>query len=354
MPGNSFGTLLKLTSWGESHGPAVGGVLDGCPAGMELSEIDLQKDLDRRKPGQSKLTTQRKEPDKVKILSGLFEGKTTGTPIAFIIENEDKNSSAYDDIKDKFRPGHADYSYHAKYGIRDHRGGGRSSARETAVRVAAGAIAKKILGDIRIIGFTMQIGDIAVREFNIANIEKNLVRCPDAKAALKMEKLIDETRKAGDSIGGIVEIRAVNVPAGLGEPVYGKLDGDLASALVGINAVKGVEFGDGFGAAFMKGSEHNDEMVIDNGKPSFKTDHSGGIIGGISTGQEIIARIAVKPTPSIIAKQDTININGEEAEITVEGRHDPCICPRVIPVAEAMMALVLADHFLLNKTSRVQ
>lgn len=353
MAGNSFGSLLRLTSWGESHGHAIGGVLDGCPAGMELSEADLQKDLDRRRPGQSRQTSQREEPDKVTIISGVFEGKTTGAPIAFIIENRDRDSSAYEKIKDVYRPGHADFTYQTKYGIRDYRGGGRSSGRETAVRVAAGAIAKKILGKVKIVGYTIRIGNVVVRDFMESEIEKNAVRCPDAKAAREMETAVDTARKAGDSVGGIVEVTASNVPAGLGLPVYNKLNADLASALMGINAIKGVEIGSGFACASMKGSEHNDPMEIEDGKPRFKSNRAGGIIGGISTGQDIVVRIAVKPTPSILAEQETVNLRGEEVKIKVEGRHDPCICPRVVPVAEAMVALVLADHLLLKRADKI-
>jgi len=353
MAGNSMGILLRLAGWGESHGPAIGGVLDGCPAGMELCEADLQKELDRRRPGQSRVTTQRKEPDRVRILSGLFEGKTTGTPIAFIIENEDKDSRAYDKIRDIYRPGHADFTYEARYGVRDHRGGGRSSARETAVRVAGGAIAKKILGGVKITGYTTRIGNVAMEKFIEAEIEKNPVRCPDPTAANEMVKAIDEARKSGDSLGGIVEVRAGNVPAGLGLPVYHKLSGDLASALMGINAVKGVEIGEGFGCVLMRGSEHNDQMEMIDGKPGFKTNHAGGILGGISTGEDIVVRIAVKPTPSILKEQETVNRRGENVKVVVEGRHDPCVCPRAVPVAEAMVALVLADHLLVKRAAKI-
>ncbi|MBI3582142.1 MAG: chorismate synthase [Nitrospinae bacterium] len=350
---NVFGRLLRLASWGESHGPAIGGVLDGCPAGIDLSERDMQRELDRRRPGQSRMTTARKEPDAVQILSGVFEGKTTGASIGFVIENKDKNSSSYEKIKDVYRPGHADYTTEAKYGVRDWRGGGRSSARETAVRVAAGAVARKILGGVKIIGYTLQIGDVRTSRFDRDEIEKNPVRAPDAEAAKKMEELVERVRKEGDSIGGVVEVVAENVPAGLGAPVYGKLSADLASAMMGINAIKGVEIGSGFKCAAMRGSEHNDRMEPGGDRPKFKTNNSGGILGGISNGDKIVVRIAVKPTPSILKEQDTVDKNMRRTKITVEGRHDPCICPRVVPVAEAMMALVLADHLLLQRTSRI-
>lgn len=353
MGGNSFGNLLTLTTWGESHGDAIGGVLDGCPAGLRLSLKDIQKELDRRKPGQSAITSQRKESDKVKIVSGLLDSVTTGTPISFIIETVDKDSSAYDSLKDVYRPGHADYTYDAKYGIRDWRGGGRSSARETAVRVAAGAIAKQILGGIEITGYTVRVGDVEMKSFDAAEIEKNAVRCPDKSAAKEMVKAIEAARKAKDSLGGIVEVIVKDCPAGLGMPVYNKLSADLASALMGINAVKGVEIGDGFKAASMKGSEFNDAMESRGGKIAFKTNHSGGILGGISSGADIVVRMVVKPTSSIPREQSTVDKTGNPAVVRVEGRHDPCLCPRAVPVAEAMVALVLADHLLLNRAARI-
>lgn len=353
MAGNIFGIILRLTSFGESHGHAVGGVLDGCPAGLKISEAELQKELDRRKPGQSKITSRRKEPDAVRIISGVMDSIATGAPIAFIIENVDKDSGAYEDIKNIYRPGHADYSYDKKYGLRDWRGGGRSSARETAVRVAAGAIAKKIIPDMKIKAFTVQVGGIKAKKFDASEIEKNPVRCPDKDVAKKMVALIKSARKEGDSVGGIVEIRVKNVPAGLGLPVYDKLNANLASALMGINAVKGVEIGEGFKAASMKGSRHNDAMDIKNGKVYFKTNHAGGILGGISNGNDIIMRIAVKPTPSILRAQSTVDVKGKRQTVRISGRHDPCICPRVVPVAEAMTALVLADHWLLNRSARI-
>ncbi|MDH5541822.1 MAG: chorismate synthase [Nitrospinota bacterium] len=353
MPGNTFGTLLRLTTWGESHGAAIGGVLDGCPSGIELSEADMQVDLDRRKPGQSRHASQRKEPDTVEILSGLFEGKTTGAPISFLIKNRDKDSSAYEDIKNLYRPGHADLSYDMKYGFRDYRGGGRSSARETAVRVAAGAIAKKIIAGIKVTGYTIQIDGVRAETFSEEEIEKNPVRSPDPKAAEEMEKIIDLARKAGDSVGGIVEVTASNVPPGLGQPVYGKISADLASALMSINAIKGVEIGAGFACASMKGSEFNDPITAKGGKFTFKSNNAGGILGGITSGQDIVVRIAVKPTPSILKEQETVDKDGKSASISVTGRHDPCICPRVVPVAEAMVALVLADHILIGRSSRI-
>jgi len=351
--GNSFGNLLRLTTWGESHGGMIGGVLDGCPAGLRISPGDMQRELDRRRPGQSGITTQRREPDRVKIVSGLMDSVTTGAPISFIIENEDSDSSAYEKIKDVYRPGHADYTYDAKYGIRDWRGGGRSSARETALRVAAGAIAKTILSGVKITGYTVRIGGIRMESFSEDEIEKNAVRCPDAIAAAQMIKAIEAARKDRDSLGGIVEVRAKNVPPGLGMPVYRKLNAEIASALMGINAVKGVEIGGGFRCAAMKGSEFNDEMEPGTGGPGFKTNHAGGILGGISNGNDIVVRIAVKPTPSLPREQKTVDKNGKPASVIVEGRHDPCICPRVVPVAEAMVALTLADHLLLNRAARI-
>lgn len=350
---NTFGRLLRLTSFGESHGPAIGGILDGVPAGLALSEADLQKELDRRRPGQSRATTQRKEPDTAQILSGLFEGTTTGSPVAFIIRNADKNSSHYDSIKDKFRPGHADYSWDAKYGLRDWRGGGRSSGRETAVRVAAGAVARKIIPGIKIAACTVQVGDIVATGYDESEIERNAVRAADAAAAEKMAALIEEVRRNGDSIGGAVRVSAEGVPPGLGAPVYGKLNADLAAAMMGINAVKAVEIGAGFGVAALRGSQNNDPMEMKNGAVAFRSNNAGGILGGVSSGAPIVMRIAVKPTPSITIEQDTVDRAGRNVKIGVEGRHDPCICPRIVPVAEAMMALVLADHVLLNRSARM-
>ncbi len=346
---NSFGTIFRITTWGESHGKAVGVVIDGCPPNLIISEEDIQKELDRRKPGQSKLTTPRKEQDKAMIMSGIFEGKTTGTPIAIMVVNEDIDSSKYEKIKELYRPGHADYTYNKKYGIRDWRGGGRSSAREHIGRVAAAAIAKKLLQKkgITITGYTKQAGNITIedKEVEFAEIEKNPVRAAHRKKAEEMEKLILKTKQQGDSIGGIVEVIAKGVPAGLGEPVFDKLSADIAKAVMSIGAVKGIEIGDGFKVAEMKGSEANDEID----EKGFRTNHAGGILGGISSGQDIIVRAAIKPTPSIQKEQTTINTKGKEQKIIVEGRFDSCLCPRAVPVIEAMIALVLADHLLRQK-----
>ena len=348
MTGNSFGKLFKITTWGESHGKAVGVVVDGCPCNVEIDKKEIQKELDRRKPGQSKSTTQRKEEDRVEILSGLFNGKTTGMPISLIVENKDKDSSKYEKIKDTFRPGHADFSYEKKYGIRDFKGGGRSSGRETIGRVAAGAIAKKILKkeDVRIFGFTKQIGNIKAKDIDFEVIENNSVRCPDEKKAKEMEKIIENVKEEGDSIGGVAEIIVRNCPTGLGDPVFDKLDAELSKALMSIGAVKGVEFGSGFSVANRKASENNDEM----NRNGFVSNNAGGILGGISTGQDIVIRIAVKPTPSIFKKQKTVDKNGKEKEIKIKGRHDPCIVPRIVPVAESMAALALVDRFLIQRS----
>ncbi len=346
---STFGTIFRVTTWGESHGKAVGVVIDGCPANIELSEKDIQKELDRRKPGQSKVTTPRKEDDKAIIMSGIFEGKTTGTPIAIMVMNEDIDSSKYEKIKELYRPGHADYTYDKKYGIRDWRGGGRSSAREHIGRVAAGAIAKKILEmkGIKITGYTKQVGSIRIKdeEIDLSQIEKNPVRAANKKKADEMEKLILKTKEQGDSTGGVVEVIAKGVPPGLGEPVFDKLSADIAKAVMSIGAVKGIEIGDGFKAAEMKGSEENDEIT----EHGFKTNHAGGILGGISSGQDIVIRAAIKPTASIQKEQTTINTKGKEQKIIVEGRFDPCLCPRAVPVIESMLALVLADHLLRQK-----
>ncbi|MDO8647277.1 MAG: chorismate synthase [Candidatus Diapherotrites archaeon] len=357
MAGNSFGNLFRLTSFGESHGIAVGAIVDGCPAGLELNEADIQAELDKRKPGSGIAGTKRKESDTVKILSGVFEGKTTGTPICMVVYNEDQQSAGYELVKDKFRPGHADYTYFKKYGFYDYRGGGRSSGRETVARVAAGAIAKKLLDNqgIKILGFVKAIGSIECKEFSEKDLEKiyeNELRCPDAKAEEKMKELIKETKASGNSIGGIVEIRAVNVPAGLGEPVFEKLDSQIAGALMGIGAVKGVEIGSGFNAARSFGSENNDQIIAEKGNAKFLSNNAGGILGGISTGQDIIARIAVKPTPSILKKQKTISKSIENTEIEIAGRHDVCICPRIVPVAEAMLALALVNALLEQKARK--
>ena len=373
MSFNIFGHLFRFTTWGESHGEAIGCVVDGVPSQIPLSESDIQPWLDKRRPAQSRHTTQRKESDTVKILSGVFEGKTTGAPISLIIFNEDQKSKDYGDIKDKFRPGHADYTYMEKYGIRDYRGGGRASARETAMRVAAGAIARKILGkSVSIRGAMIQMGDdIADRDdFNWKQTEKNPFWCPDAKAALRWEKQLDACRKSGSSIGAVIELVAEGVPAGWGAPVYKKLDADIASAMMSINAVKGVEIGDGFAAAALRGEENADRMrggeVTEwrgGGKnkrvtPSprhpvtFLSNHAGGILGGISTGQPIVARFAVKPTSSILTPIETIDTQHHNTTIVTKGRHDPCVGIRAVPVGEAMMACVLADHMLMHRAQQ--
>lgn len=357
MSGNRFGTLFQYHSWGESHGPAIGCVVDGVPPRIPLSEADIQHYLDRRKPGQSRFTTQRKEPDRVQILSGAFEGQTTGAPIGLIVHNEDVKSKDYSDIKDKFRPGHADYTYQAKYGIRDYRGGGRSSARETAMRVAAGAIARKILEtqigkQVLIRGAVVQIGPHAIdrKNWDWKQVDGNPFFSPDAEIVPRWEEFVDGRRKAGSSAGAVVEVVAEGIPAGLGAPVYDRLDADIAKALMSINAVKGVEIGDGFACVPLGGEENADEIRRGkDGKPVFLSNHAGGILGGISTGQEIVARIAVKPTSSILTPRRTIDIDGNETEIVTKGRHDPCVGIRGTPVAEAMMACVLADHWLRHK-----
>lgn len=355
MSGNSFGKLFSFTSWGESHGPAIGCVVDGTPSLIPLTETDIQPWLDKRRPGQSRFATQRRESDAVKILSGVFEGKTTGTPISLLIENEDARSKDYDATKDMFRPGHADYTYWKKYGIRDHRGGGRQSARETAVRVAAGAIARKILGaDIVIRGALVQIGPHKIdrARWDWSAVEDNPFWSPDRQAAQQWEGYLDDVRKRGSSAGAVIEIVASGVPAGLGEPIYGKLDADLAGAMMSINAVKGVEIGDGFGAAALSGEENADEIRLRGGKPEFLSNHAGGILGGISSGQDIVARFAVKPTSSILTPRKTIDTRGKEVEISTKGRHDPCVGIRAVPVGEAMMAIVLADHLLRDRAYR--
>lgn len=350
---NKFGEIFSFTTWGESHGEAIGCVIDGCPSLLSLHENDIQKHLDKRRPGQSKFTTQRQEKDQVKIFSGVFEGKTTGTPISLIIFNEDQKSGDYSEIKEKFRPNHADYAYFKKYGIRDYRGGGRSSARETAMRVAAGAVARKILEQekIEIIGYLTQIGEkkIDPSRLDFAEIERNDFFCPDAIAAKNFEDYLTKIRKSGDSVGAVVEVIARNVPAGFGEPIYNKLDARLAAAMMSINAVKGVEIGDGMNAASKKGSELADEMFSKNGKVEFASNYSGGTLGGISSGQDIVVRFAVKPTSSILIPRRTIDISGENTEIITKGRHDPCVGIRAVPVGEAMMACVLADFLLLHK-----
>jgi len=354
MSSNTFGTLFRFTTFGESHGPAIGCVVDGVPPRIALSEADIQGWLDKRKPGQSRYTTQRQEPDTVKILSGVFEGMTTGASIGLLIENVDARSKDYGDIAEKFRPGHADFTYWKKYGIRDYRGGGRSSARETAMRVAAGAIARKILAvrlgaDVSIRGALVQMGPHAIARDNWdwAEVNRNPFFSPDAKAAESWAPYLDGVRKAGSSCGAIIEVVAENIPAGLGAPIYGKLDADLASAFMGINAVKGVEIGAGFAAAALSGEDNADEMRAGpNGTVEFLSNQAGGILGGISTGQPIVARLAIKPTSSILAPRKTVDIHGQDTEIVTKGRHDPCVGIRGVPVAEAMMAAVLADHLL--------
>lgn len=348
MSGNSFGRVFTLTSFGESHGPAMGCVIDGCPPGMALSEADIQADLERRRPGKSRHTTQRKEPDQVRILSGTFAGQTTGTPIGLLIENVDQRSKDYGDIKDKFRPGHADYSYQQKYGIRDYRGGGRSSARETTMRVAAGAIARKYLFErlgVSIRGYVSQLGPLQLAANDLSAVNSNPFFCADPDRLPELEAYMDELRAEGDSIGARISILASNVPPGLGEPVFDKLEADLAHGLMSINAVKGVELGAGFAAVTQKGSEHRDEIGIDG----FAKNDAGGTLGGISSGQDILASIALKPTSSIAKPGATIDKEGKAAEIITSGRHDPCVGLRATPIAEAMVALVLMDHFLRHR-----
>ncbi|MER2520793.1 MAG: chorismate synthase [Bdellovibrionales bacterium] len=350
MAGNSFGTLFRFTTWGESHGPAIGVVVDGAPSRISLSEADIQPWLDKRRPGQSKFTTQRQEADQVRILSGVFEGLTTGTPISMMIENTDQRSKDYSEIKDTFRPGHADVTYWQKYGVRDYRGGGRSSARETACRVAAGAVARKILGDgIRIRGALVAMGDMAVdrSRWDWAEVERNPLLCPDAGAVAAWEDYLSAIRKDGTSVGAIVEVVASGVPAGLGDPVYDKLSSDLARAMMTINAVKGVEIGDGFGVCRLRGEQNADEMRAgSDGQPQFQSNHAGGILGGISTGQDIVARFAVKPASSILVPRASVDVHGRDIDVATKGRHDPCVGIRAVPVGEAMMACVLADHLL--------
>lgn len=350
MAGNSFGTAFRFTTWGESHGPAIGCVVDGCPPRIPLTEADIQPYLDRRRPGQSRYTTQRREPDQIKILSGVFEGQTTGTPIALMIENQDQRSKDYREIAAKFRPGHADITYQQKYGIRDYRGGGRSSARETAMRVAAGAVARKVLGDgIQIRGALVQMGPHRIDRstWDWATVHQNPFFCPDPGAAERWAVELDAIRKAGSSVGAVIEVVASGVPAGLGEPIYDKLDSDIARGLMTINAVKGVEIGDGFAAAALRGEDNADELRMGpDGSPQFLANHAGGVLGGISTGQDIVARFAVKPTSSILTPRRTVNQDGQDTDILTKGRHDPCVGIRAVPVGEAMVALVLADHLL--------
>mgnify|MGYP005838209265 CR=1 FL=1 len=357
MSGNRFGTLFQYQSWGESHGAAIGCVVDGVPPNIDLSEKDIQRYLDKRRPGQSRYTSQRKEPDQVEILSGIFEGRTTGTPISLLIHNQDAKSKDYSDIKDKYRPGHADYTYGKKYGIRDYKGGGRSSARETAMRVAAGAIARKVLisqisKNIWIKGAVTQIGNISCdkTKWSWEEIDKNPFFSPDADICSHWADTIDKTRKKGSSLGAIIEVRAGEIPAGLGAPVIHKLDADIAQGLMSINAAKGVEIGSGFESVVLGGEENADEIRLNNsGEPVFQSNHAGGILGGISSGQEIVARLAIKPTSSILTPKNTIDKNNQETQIMTKGRHDPCVGIRAVPVAEAMLACVLADHWLRHK-----
>jgi chorismate synthase len=351
MAGNTFGEKFRVTTFGESHGRAVGVVIDGVPPKLKISVDEIQRELDRRRPGQSLVTTQRAEEDKVEILSGVFQGKTTGTPICLLVWNKDQHSSDYDELKEVLRPGHAGFTYLGKYGIYDYRGGGRASGRETVGRVAAGAVAKIILAKhkIQIIGYSKEIAGISAKKFDYAQIEKNSVRCPDANAAKKMEKKILEVLKLGDSVGGIVEVVIKGCPAGLGEPVFDKLDADLAKAMMSIPAVKGFEIGSGFQAARMFGSEHNDEFYLDKKTKLIrsKTNFAGGVLGGISTGEDILVRIAIKPTSSISKSQSTVDVYGTRKKLEISGRHDPCICPRIIPVAEAMAAIVIVDRLFM-------
>ncbi|OGP56508.1 MAG: chorismate synthase [Deltaproteobacteria bacterium RBG_13_52_11b] len=347
MGGNSFGTLFRITTWGESHGPALGVVIDGCPPGITLSSEDIQKDLDRRRPGVGTGSSPRQERDKVEVLSGVFEGKTTGTPISLLVKNEDVDSRVYEEWREVFRPGHADFTYQMKYGMRDHRGGGRASARETVGRVAAGAVAKKILKNekVKVTNYTLELGGIRAQRMDEEEIEKNYLRCPDREAAAAMEKRVQEVKNQGDSVGGIIEIRVQDCPAGLGEPVFDKLEADLAKGLMSIGAVRGVEIGAGFGVARMTGSECNDPM----GPNGFKKNDAGGILGGISNGADIVLRVAVKPIPSIHLEQATVNHSHQPVSIRIEGRHDVSAIPRINQVCEAMVAIVLADHLLRQK-----
>ena len=354
--GSTFGRSFRITTWGESHGPALGVVIDGCPAGLPLDEALIQHDLDRRRVGQSKVTSPRNEGDRVQILSGVFEGRTTGAPISLVTYNADADSSKYDIIRDMYRPGHADYTYWTKYGIRDHRGGGRSSARETWGRVASGAIARSILNTagIDVYAFTTQIGEIQATSFDRCAIDQNLVRAADPEAAERMVTAIEQVKVEQDSLGGVVEVHAENVPPGLGEPTVDKLDALIGQAMLSIPATKGVEIGHGFSAVSMRGSQHNDAFYLDDiGRVRTRSNHAGGTLGGISNGETIVARVAVKPTSSVSRDQETVDIHGHSRTILVEGRHDPCVVPRAVPVVEAMMCLVLVDLYLLNRMSRV-
>ncbi|HEY7035886.1 MAG TPA: chorismate synthase [Thermomicrobiales bacterium] len=353
---SSFGRIFKLTTWGESHGPALGVVIEGCPAGIPLTVDDVQHQLNRRRVGQSAVTSPRSETDRAELLSGVFEGVTTGTPISLITYNKDVDSSKYDNLRDVFRPGHADFTYWAKYGHRDHRGGGRSSARETWGRVAAGAIARKILDTVGcdVYGYIRELGGIAMETFDRDEIERNIVRCPDPVAAERMVEAITQAKEDHDSLGGIVEVRATGAPPGLGEPTFDKLDGLIGQAMLSIPAVKGVELGDGFAVVRSRGSEANDGFYAEAGRVRTRTNTAGGTLGGISTGEDIVVRLAVKPTSSIAKPQETVSSGLESRTIVVEGRHDPSVCPRAVPVAEAMLAIVLADLLLLNRAARIE
>ncbi|MCE3278858.1 MAG: chorismate synthase [Bacteroidetes bacterium] len=359
MAGNTFGKLFTLTSFGESHGEAIGGIIDGCPAGLNIDIEFIQKELYRRRPGQSHIVTQRHENDRVEFLSGIFENQTTGTPIGFIVKNEDQKSKDYDHNKDVYRPSHADYTYDAKYGLRDHRGGGRSSARETVSRVVAGAIAKQILSKygITVQAYTSQVGEIKLlksyHDLDLSKTDDSIVRCPDELISETMIQKIELTRKEGDTVGGVISCVVKGCPSGLGEPVFDKLHADLGKAMLSINAVKGFEYGSGFEGVKMKGSVHNDIMFTEPDGLKFKTNNSGGMLGGISNGDDIYFRVAFKPVATVIQKQDTINSKGESAEIMGKGRHDPCVLPRAVPIVEAMAALVMVDHLLRNKNSRL-
>ncbi len=359
MAANTFGEIFRITTFGESHGIALGGIIDGCPAGLEIDFDFIQAELDRRKPGQSKIVTQRKEPDVVEFLSGIFEGLTTGVPIGFIIKNDNQRSKDYDHIKDSFRPSHADYTYETKYGLRDYRGGGRSSARETVVRVVGGAIAKLLLKKmgVQVHAYVSQVGNLKLgqsyKELDLSKTENNIVRCPDEMMAVQMIDLIDSVRKQGDTIGGLVSAVATGVPAGWGEPVFDKLHADLGKAMLSINAVKGFEYGSGFEGVSLKGSEHNDAFYAEGGKIQTKTNHSGGIQGGISNGQDIFFAVAFKPVATIMMEQESVDKSGNLALVTGKGRHDPCVLPRAVPIVEAMTALVLVDHYLRARTNRI-
>lgn len=359
MTRNTFGNIFTLTTFGESHGEAIGGIVDGMPAGIEIDMQYIQHELDRRKPGQSKITTSRKENDEVKLLSGVFEGKTTGTPIGFMVVNRNQHSKDYDNMQKLFRPSHADYTYYYKYGVRDHRGGGRSSARITISRVVAGALAKLALRQlgISIHAYTNQVGHIELehdyRSYDLSQTENNMVRCPDAEKAEKMEELIMEVKNAGDTIGGVITCVVKGCPAGLGEPEFGKLHAQLGAAMLSINAVKGFEYGEGFVGATSRGSEQNDVFINDNGKISTENNHSGGIQGGISNGQDIWFRVAFKPVATILRKQNTVDIDGSPTVLNAKGRHDPCVLPRAVPIVEAMTAMVLLDNYLINKTTQL-